>query len=375
MAYEYISKKDRAPSDILYEKLHDDLNYRFISGKYFTGDTEQTENNFNRFIRDRAREERVKASPSLIDDVKKLFIMYSDSNELWPELKIVKKAKELGPIEEDDPLIKDEPFKLEPKQYMIINRLLYHRDEEVMFITTGVGGSGKSTFLNILKQLFDNDTANVPLSELNGFMIAQAISKRLICSDELGKDDVDGKVLKTIISGQEMDVNPKYGKPYHARCQSALFYCCNQAPKIPPLDSGLLRRIYYYERNTKIDNPDTSLNKKQFTEEQLLWIARRALAYDSISDWKQLFNKETHKYIMKDNSVYLCGMDSTYLQYKENCKNKGYKAYSEINYIEIKKLFKEWIDSDAKDGFINSTKTNNSDKFDMKEYLKSKGRL
>lgn len=76
------TKKDYAPSDYLYDKLYNVLNYRFISGKYFTGGKEVNEIEFNKYIKTEANAERLKASPSLIDDVKKLFVMYADVGEL-----------------------------------------------------------------------------------------------------------------------------------------------------------------------------------------------------------------------------------------------------------------------------------------------------
>lgn len=257
----------------------------------------------------------------------------------WPELPIIKTAKELGPITSNE----GAPFQLDDKQYQILNILLYHPKEEVMFITTGVGGSGKSTYLNIIRQLF-KDYSSATLSDLtNPFIVAEATKHRLICSDELAKGDIDTKVLKTLISKQPMEINPKNLKPHLVQTQSSLFFCCNKAPKIDVTDSGILRRIIYYERNTKIENPDISLNSKIYTKDELLWFARRALAFEN-ANWRDQFIQETHKYLMSNNTVYLCGMNTvTYQDYREACKNKGYKAYSESNYEEIKVLFKEWI--------------------------------
>lgn len=145
-----------------------------------------------------------------------------------------------------------------------------------------------------------------------------------------------------------MIINPKNMRPHEIISNSGLFYCCNKAPKIDVTDTGILRRIIYYERNTVIKNPNVWLKDKKYTEEELLWFCRRALAFENVN-WRDQFLKETHKYLMKENSVYLCGMGSaTYENYKEQCKSKGYKAYSENNYHEIKNLFKTWLEEDNK---------------------------
>ena len=228
---------------------------------------------------------------------------------------------------------------------MIINRLLFHPEDEVMFITTGVGGSGKSTFLNIIKQLYNNDCYSASVSDLsNNFVVAEAVKHRLIASDELAKGDLDTKVLKTLASKQNLAINPKNLPPHEVKTQSALFWCCNIAPRIDCTDTGILRRIIFYERNTKIANPDKSLNSRHYSYEELLIIARRSLAYED-DEWEKYFTKETHYYIMKDNSVYLCNANS-YSEYKELCSAKGLKAYSEPNWISIKRLFDEWQNED-----------------------------
>lgn len=311
---------------------------RFISGKYFNGDKEI--NNIDNYIMSTCKNHDYYPKTQDIDEIKKQLQIISDENE-WPELSILKEARELHKGENHKNM--QLAFPLDNKQLLILYILLFHPREEVMFITTGVGGSGKSTFLNIIKQIYGNDCASIPLSELNGFMVAQAVNKRLICSDELGKGDLDTKILKTMISKQELDVNPKYGKPYHAYCQSSLFYCCNKAPKIDVTDTGILRRIIFYERNTKIANPDTSLNHKKYTHKELLDIIIRCLDFEVVyNNWKDYFKLETYKYLMKDNSVYVCWDNDSYESYKLACSSKGIKAYSEPNWKSIKELFAEW---------------------------------
>ena len=255
----------------------------------------------------------------------------------WYDLPLVSKARELGPIWSDNEM----PFPLDHKQLQILNILLFHPEEEVLFIVTGVGGSGKSTFLNIVKQLFNNDFSSASLSDLaNDFTVAEAVKHRLICSDELAKGELDCKVLKTLASKQEMFVNPKSKTGYEVKTQSSLFWCCNQVPKIDCTDTGILRRLIYYCRNTPIKNPNKSLNSKEFTQEELLIIARRALSFED-KDWRKMFEKETHKCIMSNNSVFICNT-SDYSKYKELCIKKGLKAYSEPNFNQIWDLKEDW---------------------------------
>jgi len=280
--------------------------------------------------------------PLLAKDVEEIMdnLSLMDTLGEWPELPLVTKAKELGPV----PLNTKLTFPLTKKQLIIINRLLFHPEDEVLFITTGTGGTGKSTFLNLIKQLFDNDFSATSVGDLtNDFSTAEAVKHRLICSDELGKGDLDTKILKTLASKQYIFVNPKHKTGYTVKSQSALFWCCNNVPRIDCTDDGIMRRIVFYCRNKVIENPDPKLNKQKFTEEQLLTILRYSLNFEyEGNEWKKPFEKETHLILKKDNSVYICKNAITYEDYKTMSIQKGLRPFNEQNWAKIKDLFDEW---------------------------------
>lgn len=317
---------------------HLTTNYDMISGKVFQKGTpnEITQKELSRDLF-----EKLTLQPKEIEDSLKGLAYYNEDG-FWPELEIIGKARELEKV----PSL---PFPLDFKQLVIIDRLLFHPDDEVIFITTGIGGSGKSTFLNIIRQLFGNDVSNCSLGDLtNDFNVAEAVKHRLIASDELAKGELNLPIIKQLASKQKMMVNPKHMTAYEVQTQSAMFFCCNKAPKLDVTDTGILRRIIYYERNTRIENPDPTLNKHVFTDEELLSIARNALETERIQstygNWTDIFKEETHKYIMKDNSVYLLLGRVVYVDYVDGCREKGLKAYSEPNWREIHDLFTEWIE-------------------------------
>lgn len=274
----------------------------------------------------------------------------SEEKEDWPRPSIIDEALEL---KEQGYNPKKCPFPLDDKQLIILYILLFHPEQEVFFITTGIGGSGKSTFLNIIKQLFDNDVSSTPLGNLGEpFVLAEALKHRLIASDELGTGEVNLPIVKTIVSKQNIQVNEKYGATYTTKAQSALFFCCNQAPKIDISDTGMLRRIVYYSRNTKIVNPDPSLKNKKWTHEDLIDFVLCALKVsfiykeDNIDSWKAAFADETNCYLITTNSVGLyykyIHEGSHYLDYaayKEYCHTNGYKPFAKHKYEEII----EWV--------------------------------
>lgn len=316
-------------------------NFEFICGKYFDKNTNKELGNIKNALIQYCITQGYIPTGSDINNLVDILVAYGYEDGAWPALYPNVKAKK-----------HKLPFPLDDKQLQIINILLFHPEEEVIFITTGVGGSGKSTFLNIIKQLFNNDFAACSLSDLsNDFNIAEAVKHRLICSDELSGDDLKLPVLKTLASKQHLNVNGKNQTPYRAKTQSCLFYCCNKAPRIDLTDTGILRRIIYYERNTKIENPDKTLNKRIYTKDELMAIVETAKLYEN-PNWRDIFAHETHEYLLNNNPVYLYYKTYNLLnkplhlyrydEYVEFCHTRGYRAMNNSNYEAIMDLIEEW---------------------------------
>ena len=301
---------------------------RFISGKWFYKEEEIRD--IRKYMLVSGYAESLHELDEIIDLYK---VMYGESG-VWPDLPIVAEAKAITKLE---PLC----YPLNIKQLKIINYLLRH-DEEIFFILTGVGGSGKSTFGNIICQLFDNDTASLNLSDLgDDFKLATGINHRLIYSTEINSDEINNGVLKQLFSNEEITINPKFQTPYKARCQSAFFFNCNKNPKLDLSDTGMLRRILYYSMDEKIKNPDPTLNKKNWEHKDLVNIVAHALAVD-MTNWKDDFTKETRYNLVKDNSVYRFRDVEKYTEYADKCKEEGMKPFSKPNWDLVRDLLKEW---------------------------------
>lgn len=319
-----ISQRDKVIS--IYQTTGGNL--KFISGKWFYKDNEIKD--IRKYMLVSGYADSMNELDNIIDMYK---VMYGETG-VWPELPIIKEAQELKELR---PLC----YPLNEKQLKIINYLLRH-DEEIFFILTGVGGSGKSTFGNIICKIFDNDTASLNLSDLSDdFKLATGINKRLIYSTEINSDDINNGVLKQLFSNEEITINPKFQTPYKARCQSAFFFNCNKNPRLDLSDTGMLRRILYYSMNEKIKNPDPTLNKKEWTHSDLVNIVAHALKID-MTNWKKDFESETRYNLVKDNSVYRFKNIDKYTTYAEKCKEEGLKAFSKPNWELVRDLLIEW---------------------------------
>lgn len=258
--------------------------------------------------------------------------LYGTADKWYPP-SILASAGDLEPL----------PFELTLEQKIITNRLLLHPEGSEFFILTGKGGSGKSTFLNVIKQLFDDDVSATPLNKLGeDFLLEQALKKRLICADEINAEDLNNGVIKTISDHQQITVNKKFGSVYETMAQSAMIFSCNNPPKLNLNDSGMMRRLVYYEMNSVIKDPNPELKDLRLTRAQLRQVVCDVLEMETVPDWKSFFEKQTRRILRENNNVWICAEFENYERYVDICMRKRLKPFSEPNWRSICLLFEEW---------------------------------
>jgi energy-coupling factor transporter ATP-binding protein EcfA2 len=113
----------------------------------------------------------------------------------------------------------------------------------------GPGGTGKSTILNIIQQLFAGYYTSFEAKALTGNNNAFATevfkSNPLVAiqhDGDLSKIE-DNTKLNSIISHEEMTVNEKYKAAYTARVNAFLFMGTNKPVRITDAKSGIIRRL------------------------------------------------------------------------------------------------------------------------------------
>ena len=260
---------------------------------------------------------------------------YGDPDSDWPEPPICADARHYEGGQKP-------PAWLTKEQLMIINYLL-HPTNEYFFIITGVGCSGKSTFINLIRQIFDGDEASITIDQLSeGFRVASVVNKRLIYSTEISASRINNTDLKMYVSREPINVNKKYGGVYQGRFQGSFIFNCNIPPSINLADTGLLRRIVYYAMNKRIENPDPTLNKKKFTKEELLVTVKAALNMDMSQFPFPILEKDTRDALVKLDTVYLFKDCDNYFEYSCMCRDKGYKPYNQGNWQTVRQLLKDW---------------------------------
>jgi hypothetical protein len=116
----------------------------------------------------------------------------------------------------------------------------------------GEAGTGKSTFLHILEQLFDgywavfDARALAATSTSNNTFASEAFRTNPLVAIQHDGDlsrVADNTLLNTIIAHEPMVINEKYKSLYMARIQAFLFIGTNQSVRITDAKSGLIRRL------------------------------------------------------------------------------------------------------------------------------------
>lgn len=130
------------------------------------------------------------------------------------------------------------------------------------FAITGAPGTGKSTILNIIQELFGKYVSFFNAKELGqGYQFATAAFKNApliaIQSDgDLSKID-DNSLLNTIVSHEYIKVNEKGVKQYDIPIKTMLFMASNKPVKITDSKSGLIRRLIdVYPSGRKLSNAE-----------------------------------------------------------------------------------------------------------------------
>ena len=113
----------------------------------------------------------------------------------------------------------------------------------------GDGGTGKDTFLQVITALHRN-TISLSLDSLDGFKLSLLKDASLACVDETPKK-IDEERIKTIISGDLIQVDRKHRDPISVRPQAKWFVCGNALPYVNDSSSGFWRRWIIFPFNVK----------------------------------------------------------------------------------------------------------------------------
>lgn len=206
-----------------------------------------------------------------------------------------------------------------------------------IFYDDGVGGTGKSTLLEVLTKIVGEEfTSNVLLDQFgNRFIFANMLGKYLNIGDDNGKNDELQNVgtLKSIVTGNRVTIDRKNISPIEVRIFAKQLFATNILPYIDFTDGGIMRRLNIVPMNKVI--PKNAV-MPVIDEDEIACILTEVL---SSSDLKENENElaitssPLYRFHEKEKI-------KTYDRYKSFCLENGFRCMNIINF-EVKSKFIE----------------------------------
>ena len=221
------------------------------------------------------------------------------------------------------------------------------------FIFQGDGGTGKSTFQDlIVKMVGENNRARVGIDKMDADYYLATLLSKLINIDD---DAVDGKILentgrfKSLVTGNEITVRQIFKEPITFTPFATCMFSCNKLPRILDRTSGLYRRMVIIELNNKITKPDplfllklTARDMEYFLYKAVYWVgvALQEGQFRISQSEQELLRKfkcrqsSVNEWLYEDHmalkDIYNKSVLGTYSMYVEWANNNGYSKLPSV---------------------------------------------
>lgn len=197
----------------------------------------------------------------------------------------------------------------------------------------GPAGTGKSTILNIVQDMFEGYTTTFEAKALG--MSSGAFATEVFKNNPLVAIQHDGDLsriedntrLNSIISHEEMTMNEKYKPSYTARVNAFLFMGTNQPVKISDAKSGIIRRLIDVHP-TGVKLPSNHYN----TLMQKIDFELGAIAHHCLEVYRKLGKNYYNSYrpleMMLQTDVFFNFIEAHYDVFKEQDSTSLKQAYA-----------------------------------------------
>jgi len=138
-------------------------------------------------------------------------------------------------------------------------------------ILLGDGANGKSTFLNILKQLAGKDTySSLSAKDLESEQQRAQLQGKLfnLAEETPTRAFVDSSIFKNIVSGGSIPIKIIYKEPYSIEPRAKMMMAANELPRTGDTSKGFFRRLLLVPFDAEFS--DHMGNKDIFIEDKLI---------------------------------------------------------------------------------------------------------
>lgn len=229
----------------------------------------------------------------------------------------------------------------------IMNYYLFSEDC-YSFVLIGYGQTGKTTFVSLIAKIIEQcffGRSNVALLK-NSHGTAILEGKLFFEVAEAQDLDLDtANLLKSIITNDDIYINPKFQLPRTIKPHSKLIMTCNNMPRFKVTDDGIIRRFVI----VKMDNKIVKQNKNFLIEieKDIPNIIKEALEHPF-----DITNFAAEQYVIFENDPqwgFGYGIknkaydgNTEFEKYQTMCKALGYHARNKMNFdkfVELAKIY------------------------------------
>lgn len=225
--------------------------------------------------------------------------------------------------------------------------------EKAMFFV-GDGANGKSVLLFVLAQLIGpSNRSALSLDQFsNNHYVAELFGKLVNISTETEtKSKVSDALFKAIVSGDPIQADPKYKKPFLFTPTVKLIFAVNSLPRVDDKTTAFFRRliIIKFMRQFKEEEQDKNLKHKLCEELDGIfcwaiagWLRLKEREHFiipvTVREEIELYRKENNSVLMfvEENDLLKegekCSKDSLFYSYQLFCQNQGLLPFSKIKF-------------------------------------------
>ena len=243
------------------------------------------------------------------------------------------------------------------------------------FILTGTGRNGKSTFLNLIRELLGiENTSSIDFKELNSSFGTSGLAGKLasVAGDISNRMIDDSDIFKKVVSGDLIRINEKYKAKYEIVPFTTMFFSANDIPKTRDTTYAFYRRLCIVPFNadlTKISAvKGKTFQSSLLSESSKEYIAAKAVkAIHNVLINTQQFIEP--KVVKKQLEEYMTSNSSTLQWIRDTDLNKNKLLRNDI--FDEYSRYKTWCDINGRkpkgfNNFIEDIQKKFNTKYDHK---------
>jgi phage/plasmid-associated DNA primase len=183
---------------------------------------------------------------------------------------------------------------------------------EAALVCIGESGTGKSTAIAPVEQMFGSNCSTVSMADLcnpNGYKLAMLHNKMINITTELQALEMDDSgMFKQLVSGETFPARKIYGHPFDMRSTAKLIFLANSLPRFKNGTGAEARRLQFVRFDQRPNSPDPTLKDRMKLEAQGLFTelvgrAQHLLSQKSLSRSGEYGDKTRERFGISNDPV------------------------------------------------------------------------